>query len=155
MQRLRKDVGLTTLRHVTQFSHRRAALLKKAISPSHSRYRESAAHYKQTEAIRRRDCQGLCENSRHRTARVSKRMPFGAKTVALRHGARERTRRPIFRQNARHFTWFPSPGTRAATGAFTQTRQGAVLSPFEARLEPTNFDGQIGITFFCDSVTHA
>ncbi len=93
---------MTTVRHATQFSHRRAALLKKAISPSHSRYRESAA-------IRSRDCQGLCKNSRHRTARVSKRMHFGAATV------RERTRRPIFRQNSQHFTWFLNLREQALT----------------------------------------
>ena len=63
----------------------------------------------------------LCQNSRHRTARVSKRMPFGAATV------RERTQRPIFRQNAPYFSWFPNPpaqapiATRAVAGVFRQT----------------------------------
>ncbi len=65
------------------------------------------------------------------TARVSKPMLFGAATVALRPGARERTQKPIFRQNAKHFTWFPSAGEqaltepRAVTGVFTKTRQQA------------------------------
>ena len=57
-----------------------------------------------------RSLMDLCKNSRHRTARVSKRTPFGAATV------RERTQQ---------FTWFPSAGEqvltepRAVTGVFT------------------------------------
>ncbi len=42
----------------------------------------------------------MCARIPARTARVSERIPFGAATV------RERTQRPIFRQNARHFIWF-------------------------------------------------
>ncbi len=44
----------------------------------------------------KRPRQSLCENAEHRTARLSKRAPFGAATVALRDGATERTQRPIF-----------------------------------------------------------
>jgi hypothetical protein len=86
------------------------------------------------------------------SARVGKRMPFGAATV------RERTQRPIFRQNARHFTEFSDPSeqclivTHAIAGVFTRTLTRTVLcrsfhadsdTPDSLRCAPIQYPGSL------------
>ncbi len=115
VESLVKDAGNRLLTRAARKRARQAGLPLRSVN--------DAVRFRHSIGFDIRSLTDLCKNSRHRTARVSKRTPFGAATV------RERTQRAIFLSNLLYFI-SPLPARQKAlttNPGFSHTLVGSAL----------------------------